>query len=175
MDTIKKIVSNIFFRKKKSTNSSDRPTDWKKTSTDLFDEMRLQGRGCIPQKELEWAADYERSLIPAGYRFPKKGYVYEALEDIDVEIEIWYNAPGSGSDDGKLFKGEKIWIYYDTQEKEIEPCAHPIEYAKLEERLVSNDFKELSFYAGYSIVIKTTTLNEKFKLIKKNYKPKEIK
>lgn len=174
MSAITKYISNIFFRNQKSTNSSDRPTDWKKTTTDLYNELHSGKRSFIPQNELEWAEDYQRSLIPSNYKFPKKGYVYEAIEDIDVEIEIWYNAPGSGSDDGKLFKGEKIWIYYDTQ-KEIEPCAHPIEYKKLEERLVSKDMKELSFYAGYSIRIRTTTLNEKFKLIKKNYKPKEEK
>lgn len=171
MNSILKSIKDVFLRKKKSIVPSDRPIDWKKTGADLYDEMHSGKRSFIPQKELEWAVDYERSLIPPGYKFPKMGYVYEALEDIDVEIEIWYNAPGSGSDDGKLFKGEKIWIYYDPSEKEIEPCANPIEYEKLEERLVSNDFKVLSFYAGYSIRLRTTTLNEKFKLIKKNYNP----
>lgn len=175
MKAIKKILTDIFLRKKRSKASSDRPTDWKKTATDLYNEMHSGKRSFIPQNELDWAEDYQRSLIPSKYRFPKKGYVYEALEDIDVELQIWYRAPGSGAEDGKLFKGEKIWIYYDPGEKEIEPCAHPIEYEKLEERLVSNEFKELSFYAGYSIAIRTTTLNEKFKLIKKNYKPKEKK
>ena len=29
------------------------------------------------------------------------------------------------------------------------------------------------FYAGYSIRIRTATLNEKFKLIKKNYNPEK--
>ena len=36
-----------------------------------------------------------------------------------------------------------------------------------------NDMKELSFYAGYSIRLRTTTLNEKFKLIKTNYNTKK--
>jgi hypothetical protein len=172
MNRITKIIQETFSRKKKQEDVSDRPPDWKKTGTDLYNEMHSGEREFIPQKELEWAADYERSLIPSAFKFPKKGYVYEALEDIDVDIEIWYNAPGSGSEDGKIFKGEKIWIYYETGEREIEPCAHPIDYKKLEVRLVSKYMREVSFYAGYSIRVRTTTLNEKFKLIEKNYKPK---
>jgi hypothetical protein len=152
---------------------SDRPKDWKKTGADLYDEMHSGKRSFIPQNEIEWAIDYERSLIPTEYKFPKIGYVYEALEDIDVEIEIWYRAPGSGGEDSKLFKGEKIWHYYDTKENEIEPYFQPIEYKELEERLVSKFSRELPFYSGYSIVIRTTTLNEKFKLIKTNYNPKK--
>jgi hypothetical protein len=164
-----KFLKDVFFRKATPNVTSGRPKDWKKTGTDLYNEMHSGLRSFIPQEELEWAVDYERSLIPSGYKFPKKGYVYEALEDLDVEIEVWYNAPGSGSDDGKLFKGEKVWIYYELGDKDIQPCLHPLEYKKLEERLVSIEFRELSFYAGYSIVIRTTTLNEKFRLIEKNY------
>ena len=171
MDVVKKFVSEIFHRKRKSGSLSDRPVDWKKTTTDLYNEMHSGKRSLIPQKELEWAEDYQRSLIPSEYKFPKKGYVYESLEDQNVEIEIWYRAPGSGSDDSVLFKGEQVWIYYDTKEDAVEVCALPLEYDVLELRMVSKDFQDLSFYSGFSIVIKTTILNEKFKLVRKNYKP----
>lgn len=171
MNRITGILRSIFVRKKKPVVISDRPADWKKTGQDLYNEMHSGLRSFIPQKELEWAADYERSLIPKKYKFPKKGYVYEALEDIDVELEIWFSAPGSGSEDAKLFKGERIWIYYEPDGNEIEPCAHPIEYEKLEERLVPTETRDLSFYAGYSILIRTTTLNEKFRLVMQNFNP----
>ena len=94
MDFIKKIITSIFHRKKRSVNSSDRPAAWEKTTTDLYNEMHSGKTSSIPQKELEWAEDYQRSLISSKYKFPKKGYVYEYLEDQNVEIEIWYLAPG---------------------------------------------------------------------------------
>ena len=34
--------------------------------------------------EVEWAIDYERSLIPVGTRFPKKGDVYEPATDVEI-------------------------------------------------------------------------------------------
>lgn len=169
MKSISELFRSIFFREKKSLNTSDRPADWRKTGEDLYNEMHSGLRSFIPQMELEWAADYERSLIPGEYLFPRKGYVYEALEDQDIEIEIWYSAPASGSEDGRLLKGEKVWIYYDPDGDEIEPCVHPIDYKEFEERVVSKESRDLSFYAGYSIRVRTTTLNEKFRLVMKNY------
>lgn len=159
----------IYLKTEKMTTNSTRPPGWKKTIKDVFDEYRSKKDKTVPMIELEWAADYESSLLPREYIFPKKGYVYEAIEDIDIELEIWYNAPGSGCDDAKLFKGEKIWVYSDTPDKSIEAYLQPVEYDKLETRLVSPSLRELPFYAGYSIPINTRILNEKFRLVEKDY------
>ena len=38
--------------------------------------------------EVEWAIDYERSLIPVGTRFPKKGDVYEPATDVEISYLV---------------------------------------------------------------------------------------
>lgn len=54
--------------------TSPAPPGWNKTIQDLFDEAKTT-RSTVGPPEVEWARDYERSLIPAGTRFPKKGDV----------------------------------------------------------------------------------------------------
>lgn len=155
--------------KEKPSNQSILPPGWNKTTDDLLKE--LHERGSIPHQEMEWAEEYELGLIPAEYRFAQKGDVYESLKDQSVEVIFWYNAPGSGCDDAMLYKGERIWIYNGDDEPSLVAYAHPLDYKGLESRMVPEEVLNASFYSGYSIYIKTTTLNETFRLGETGYEP----
>ncbi len=71
----------------------ERPADWHWTISDLMQEMKAGKREQIGQQELNWAKEYERSLIPEGTRFPAKGDVYEALHDQTVTFVTAWAAP----------------------------------------------------------------------------------
>jgi len=61
----------------------------RRSGSDVFDEA--DGSPVGPP-EVDWARNYERSLIPAGTRFPKKGDVYEATEDLQVSYLTSWSA-----------------------------------------------------------------------------------
>lgn len=131
--------------------------------------MKIDKRGYIPQKEIEWAESYQRRILPPGLKSPKKGYVYKSLENLEVDTVFWFNAPGSGGDSAILEKGERIWIYANVEPQPLEIFARPVEYEALETRFVPEEIKGLTCYAGYSIVIGIEALNKNFKRISKNY------
>ena len=143
-----------------------RPADWKYTISDLVNDMQSGKRKFIEPFECEWAREYEQSLIPDDVRYPKKGNIYESLEDQTVGYLTSYKAPYTGGGDGTLLKGEQIWIWTDPAgEKPLAGGALPIEYEKMEERIVSKEERESSKYAGFQFVIPIVDLNSKFKLV----------
>src|SRR5580765_2993799 len=86
------------------------PLGWNKTCADLFDEMKRGERTSVGSPEVDWARDYERSQIPAGMRFPRKGDIYEALEDMTVHYMTSWAAPVTGGGDGVLKKGDRVIV-----------------------------------------------------------------
>ncbi len=60
------------------------PEGWNKTLADLDAEYRAGARVTLGSPEVDWAREYERSLLPADTRFPREGDVYEALEDFEL-------------------------------------------------------------------------------------------
>src|SRR6266480_3217633 len=89
--------------------SSPRPPDWNLTIDDLIAEMKAGKRGSVGQPELDWAREYERSLIPEGIRFPQKGDVYESLKDQTVSYLIAWHGPFTTGGEAPLLKGERVW------------------------------------------------------------------
>jgi hypothetical protein len=83
------------------------PPDWNKTIQDLLDEAKKSG-SAVGSPEVDWARDYERSLIPSGTRFPKKGDVYEAIRDVEVSFMTSWLAPLTGGGTGTLIKGQRV-------------------------------------------------------------------
>jgi hypothetical protein len=67
----------LFNRKSKKPERSverpPRPEDWHFTFADLMAEMKAGKRKSIGQPELDWAREYERSMIPAACAFRSKG------------------------------------------------------------------------------------------------------
>jgi hypothetical protein len=166
----KKTVDNT-----KPTDRPPRPDDWKLTIDDLMREMKEGKRKLVEQPYIDWAREYEISVIPKNYRFPKTGDLYESLTDQEIDFMTAWAAPFTGGGTGKILKGEKIWIPEQTDEKCTGTYADPVDYALLEQRMVSETDRSADKYGGFYFFIKTVDLNEKFKLVDTGFKKERYK
>jgi hypothetical protein len=133
-------------------------------------EMEAGKRKSVGQPELDWAREYERSLIPDGARFPQKGDVYESLDDQKVTYMTAWSAPFTGGGEATLLKGERVWIDSSpTEKKPIGTYALPVEYNKLEKRMVPREEREAPRYGGFYFYFNTVDLNDKFRLVETGY------
>lgn len=154
----------------KTSSPAERPADWNLTVEDLFAEMNAGKRKSLGQPEIEWAREYEKSLIPKGTRFPKKGDVYESNTDQTIHYMAAWSAPFTGGGKATLLKGERIWIDKDpSEERSIGSYALPIEYDKLEKRMVSLEDREEPKYNGFYFYFNTVALNSDFTLVQTEY------
>jgi hypothetical protein len=142
------------------------PAGWNKTVADLLEEARRGERGSVGSPEVDWARDYERSRIPLGTRFPRKGDIYEAIKDIDVHYMSAWAAPYTGDGQGILRAGDRVLVYQDPLYREpVVVYAKAIDYARIEERMVPAAVRVDSNYSGFYFCFKTVDLNSLFKLI----------
>ena len=150
---------------KKSKADGDRPSDWNLTIFELCEEVS-SGKRSFNEQELVWARDYDISLIPDGARIPKLGDVYESLTDQEVAFMTAWCAPVSSGGKGTLLKGEQVRINAEpVDQKPIGVYALPLEYEKMEVRMVSKEDRKNPKYGGFSLLIKTVDLIKNFELI----------
>jgi hypothetical protein len=143
------------------------PIGWNKTLDDLNDEMRRGERLSVGSPELDWAREYVRSQIPADMRFPRKGDIYEVLNDMTVHYLTAWTAPVTGGGEGLLKKGDQITVDFDpTHPKPIGVSAKAVDYAGLEERMVPVAERKAPKYGGFYFFFSTIELNQKFKLVR---------
>lgn len=162
------------FKKKhedrRETMTVERPPEWNLKFSDLMAEMRAGKRKSIVRQELDWAKEYERSLIPEGYRFPQKGEMYEALKDMTVDYITEWAAPYSGGGEANLITGEQIWIDKEIKDpKPVGAYAIPVKYRQLEQRIVPKEERENPKYGSFYFYLTTIELNENFKLVRSGY------
>jgi hypothetical protein len=153
-----------------NSQGSSAPPEWKKTIEDLFDEARKTG-AAVGSPEVDWARDYERSLIPTGTRFPKKGDVYEATRDIEVNYLTSWSSPVTGGGSGTLKKGERVIIAHEPLPRPIAADAKPIDYARVEKEMVPESDRSNKKYAGFHLLLKTLELSRDFKLVHEESTP----
>jgi len=153
---------NLFKKKK--------PKNWNLTIDDLLKEMKDGKRTSVGSPEIDWAREYQQSLIPSNYRFPRQGDLYQATESFEIDYMTAWEAPYTGSGTSKIEKGEKIWIDYEHLDpKPISTYALPVEYKKLERRMVPSTERDDPKFGGFYFHISTTTLNEKFNFIQTGF------
>jgi hypothetical protein len=144
------------------------PPGWNKTIRDLMAEVDSGARRSVGSPEIDWARDYERSLLPADTRFPCEGETYEALEDCCVTYITSWAAPYSGGGTATLMRGERITIRFAPKgSRPIMIYADPAEYRVLESRIVPLAERRAASYEGYHLAIATVELNKKFRLVGK--------
>jgi hypothetical protein len=148
------------------------PPGWNKTIDDLFDESKKNGSTVGPP-EVEWARDYERSLIPAGTRFPKRGDVYEATSDVEVSYLTSWSAPFTGGGSGRLKKGERVIIDNEPLPRPIAANAKAINYTQVEQEMVPESDRSNNKYSGFYFVLKTLQLSRAFRLVHEEPTPAE--
>jgi hypothetical protein len=140
------------------------PPGWNKTISDLIAESK-PGQPVGP-RELEWAREYERSLLPPDVRFPSKGDIYEALEDMEIDYLTSWAAPFTGSGRAILKKGERITVTHSPVDpRPIGVYLEAIDYSALEQRIVPCAERNSEKYRGFYFSLKTLDLNRRFRLI----------
>lgn len=143
------------------------PPGWNKTHADLTAELHSGKRAKIVREEMEWATQYEQSQLPPDIRFPKVGEIYEALEDMDVQFEIYFAAPVTNNGNGRLFKGERVKIkHIMPQDRPIRALARPVKYRAVEKRFLSEAQREPP-YSHFYIVFTTLELSASFRHVKR--------
>jgi hypothetical protein len=158
-----------------SSQTPPAPPGWNKTIDDLLVEARAGGRNAVGSPEADWARDYERSLLPVGTRFPKKGDVYEATEDLQVGYLTSWAAPFTGGGTGTLKSGERVIVDDDVLlARPVGVYARPIDYAAVEERMVPESDRANRKYAGFCLSLKTADLSRNFRLVHEESTPAEF-
>lgn len=145
--------------------SPPRPPDWNLTLDDLGEELESGKRRILGQPEIDWARDYERSLIPEGVRFPRDGDVYASLEDRTVSYMTAWAAPFSGGGEGVLKAGERVRISGDFGPEPISVYAVPVEYDEIEARMVPEEERRSRKYGGFYLSLRTMELHEAFERV----------
>ena len=148
------------------------PPGWNKTIEDLSDEAK-KTKSTVGPPEVEWAREYERSLIPKGTRFPKKGDVYEPTRDVEVSYLTSWSAPFTGGGSGTLKKGERVIINCEPLPRPIAANAKAINYIQVEEGMVPESDRSNKKYSGFYLVLKTLELRRDFKLVQEEPTPAE--
>lgn len=142
------------------------PPGWNKTIEDLCDEMARGERTSVGSPEADWARDYMRSQIPPGVRFPRKGDIYEALEDMAVDYMTSWSLPFTGGGEGMLKKGDQVVV--DTEPVDARATstyASAVAYDALEKRIVPDSERSAPKYSGFYFFFGTVDLNRKFRLV----------
>jgi len=160
-----------FFNKNKKINNKEniepKPKNWNLTTSDLMNELKEKKRNSIKGYELKWAKEYELTLIPKNYIFPKKGNVYESKMDQKVDFIVNWMAPITTGGSGLLYKGDKLIVNENIlEDKVIGAYLIPIDYKKIENRMVNEVDRKSPKYGGFCFYFSTIELNEKFTLIK---------
>jgi hypothetical protein len=148
------------------------PAGWCKTLADLWAELDAGLRETLGSPETDWARDYERSLLPAKTRFPRRGDVYEALEDFEVSYMTSWRAPFTGGGKALLKRGDQIEI----PDSSVIPLpilvyARAVNYRELEVRVVPESERKSESYTGFYFAVRTSDLNTKFRLVRSVEEP----
>lgn len=145
------------------------PPGWNKTIDDLFAEAKAGGKRTIGSPELDWARDYERSLLPKGARAPRKGEVYEVLEPCEVSYLTAWEAPYTGGGNVTLSRGWRLRIAEEPRdEKPISVYAEAVDYATVESLVVPEADRKAPRYRGYYFSVPTAVLFAKCRLVDDN-------
>ncbi|MCB9426331.1 MAG: hypothetical protein H6584_04805 [Flavobacteriales bacterium] len=89
-----------------------KPKDWCLTYEDLKQEAKSGKRKTIRRYEIEWANEYEKSLIPKGYRYPHIDDVYVFNQELTLFFSSQWSGPWGSGDYYTFQKGMKCQITY---------------------------------------------------------------
>ena len=99
---------------------------------------------------------------------PRKGDIYEALEDLTVRYMTTWTAPYTGGGEGVLKRGERVLVK-DVPPDDLKPIsvyAVAVDYDRIHERMVPESERTAPRYGGFYLPLKTVELNQKFRLVR---------
>src|ERR1035437_5950793 len=136
-----------------------------KTIKELMAELSAGPRTKINEREIIRGRLLGKALLPRGLRYPKKGEVWEAIEDFKISYMTAHHAAYKGGGDAVLPRGERV-----TCKSEFEPpfegaYFRAVRYDALQDQIVPQSEQENPYYDGYYFSIDTVDLNHHFKQI----------
>lgn len=145
------------------------PPGWNKTIADLFSESAAGTRRSIGSPEVDWARAYERTLLPEGVRFPRKGEIFEVLEPCEATYLTAWEAPYTGGGKVALARGWRLRVSeLPRDETPISVYAEAVDYAAVEALVVPAADRTASRYRGYYFSVPTKVLCTKCRLVEQN-------
>ena len=133
-----------------------------KTVEDVLKEA--EPRKEISNKELNWALNYERSLLDKNVRYPKDGEIFEAKSDVEVYCCIYCLNPSSSGVDCIIPKGTRVIVRYYKDNKPLMVDVIPINYDQIDKLVVPKEERNAHKYAGYNLSTNIDALNKEFSL-----------
>jgi hypothetical protein len=98
--------------------------------------------------------------------FPRKGQIWEAIDDCDAQIQYLFSAPITFSGSGRLTAGERVCILTETADPQAAMVSFlPIRYDELHDRLVPSDIRDTPRYKKYMLSVKAGYFYEHFRPI----------
>ena len=81
-----------------------------------------------------------------------------------------WSKPFTGDGTATLLKGERVWVHTDPGDKKpLGTYAIPVDYEKLEKRMVLSVERNDRRYEGFYFYFKTLELNQNFRLVDTGY------
>lgn len=135
-----------------------------KTHKELNQELKDRTIESIGIEDINKADQLEIALLPKGIRFPENGDIYQAKSKVEINYLTHWRAPFTGGGKSQIPEGTQIRVISESGENVSVLCI-PIEESKIEKQIVSKKDRKSFDYDGFTLVIKTKTLNEDFELL----------
>ncbi len=152
--------------KKDKNRNPKMPDGWNKTIDDLYNEIEEGKRTKIEHHEICWTYQFERSLMLPGYRYPKKGDVYESKCDQQIELvtDMAMRYLGGSLGTVIILTGERIRIFDDSgKKKPLKVYADPVNYHEIETRIVPENMRNKNPIGNlFYFSVSTRVLNENY-------------
>ncbi len=109
--------------------------------------------------------DYFLSRKTDNFFHPKKGDVFEAIQDVSINYLTHFMAPYTGGGKTILLKGERVVVNKPGKDKSSSCYCYPINAQQIENRIIPDSDKDNPAYSGFSLFIEKQQLNQYFKQI----------
>ena len=131
-----------------------------------MEEIGTGVRSSLGSPEVDWARDYQRGLLPPETRFPRKGDVYESLEDVELSYLTSWMAPFTGGGKATFPKGQRLVVPDAPPDPQpISVYADAVAYEAMEKLIVPLEDRTAEKYSGFYLSVSTSMLNTRFRLI----------
>src|SRR4051794_19819703 len=86
-----------------------------KTIDEMMAEMTAGRRSSMSAKEMRYGHLLGIALLPKGLRYPQKGEIWEAIDDIKIEYMTDHHGEFTGGGEAILPRGEQVVCSSETE------------------------------------------------------------
>src|SRR4051794_3304452 len=107
-----------------------------KTIDEMMAEMTAGRRSSMNEKEIRYGRLLGIALLPRGLRYPQKGEIWEAIEDVKIGYMTAHHAAFTGGGDAILPRGEQVVCVSETEMPCVGAYFDPVRYDALHDQIV---------------------------------------